>query len=130
MSVRQRRSIHLKISSISFIEPPVYHEFPPLYEGLGLPELSSFIQQRFEFAYTLGKAERTGLASIRFYKRQRDFEVHIPDKMPGVGPMKLRELKGLLLEKAKAAFIENIESEPEKRKVYYAEFRRPRKDAE
>ncbi|WP_440970254.1 hypothetical protein ACSS6N_23455 [Peribacillus frigoritolerans] len=44
--------------------------------------------------------------------------------------MKLRELKGLLLEKAKAPFIENIESEPKKRKVYYAEFRRPRKDAE
>jgi hypothetical protein len=50
--------------------------------------------------------------------------------MPGVGPIKLRELKGLLLEKAKTAFIENIESEPEKGKVYYAEFRRPRKDAE
>lgn len=104
----------MKISSISFKEPPVYHEFPPLYEGLGLPELSSFIQQQFEFAYTLGKAERTGLASIRFYKRQGDFEVHIPDKMPGVGPIKLRELKGLLLEKAKTAFIENIESEPKK----------------
>ncbi|GAJ18947.1 unnamed protein product, partial [marine sediment metagenome] len=25
-------------------------------EGLGLPELSSFIQQRFEFAYTLGSS--------------------------------------------------------------------------
>ncbi|MEF2097044.1 hypothetical protein V3595_20695 [Bacillus sp. CFBP9009] len=120
----------MKISSISFKEPPVYHEFPPLYEGLGLPELSSFIQQRFEFAYTLGKVERTGLGSIRFYKRQGDFEVLIPDKLPGVGPIKLRNLKGLLLEEAKTAFIENIESEPEKRKVYYGEFRRPRKDAE
>ncbi|WP_375090456.1 hypothetical protein ACDZ29_06460 [Peribacillus sp. RS7] len=120
----------MKISSISFKEPPVYHEFPPLYEGLGLPELSSFIQQRFDFAYTLGEVERTGHGSIRFYKRQGDFEVHIPDKLPGVGPIKLRKLKDLLLEEAKTAFIENIESEPEKRKVYYAEFRRPGKDSE
>ncbi|MFF2500976.1 hypothetical protein [Peribacillus sp. NPDC058075] len=120
----------MKISSISFKEPPVYHEFPPLYEGLGLPELSSFIQQRFEFTYTLGKVERTGLGSIRFYKRQGDFEVLIPDKLPGVGTKKLRNLKGLLLEEAKTTFIENIESEPEKRKVFYGEFRRPRKDAE
>ncbi|MBT2650134.1 hypothetical protein J7E52_26155 [Bacillus sp. ISL-34] len=120
----------MKITSISFKEPPVHHEFPPLYEGLGLPELSAFIQQRFEFVYTLGEVERMGLGSIRFYKRQRDFEVHISDKLPGVGPIKLRNLKGMLLEEAKTAFIENIESEPEKRKVYYGEFRRPRKDAE
>ncbi|WP_141992567.1 MULTISPECIES: hypothetical protein [Bacillaceae] len=120
----------MKISSISFKEPPVSHEFPPLYEGLGLPEVSSFIQQRFEFAYTLGEVERIGLGSIRFYKRLGDFEVHISDKLPGVGPIKLRVLKGLLLEEAKTAFIENIESEPEKRKVYYAEFRRTGKDAE
>ncbi|MGZ9819768.1 hypothetical protein ACXM0N_28320 [Peribacillus simplex] len=120
----------MKIPSISFKEPPIYHDFPPLYEGLGLPELSSFIQQRFEFAYTLGEVEKIGLGCIRFYKRQGNFEVHIPDKLPGMGPIKLRKLNSLLLEEAKTAFIENIESEPEKRKVYYAEFRRPRKDAE
>ncbi|MFE4144897.1 hypothetical protein ACFX4I_24190 [Peribacillus sp. YIM B13472] len=74
--------------------------------------------------------ERIGHGSIRFYKRQGDLEVHISDKLPGVGPIKLRVLKGLLLEEAKTAFIENIESEEEERKVYYAEFRRPGKDAE
>ncbi|SIR85812.1 hypothetical protein SAMN05878482_106213 [Peribacillus simplex] len=120
----------MKISSISFKEPPVYHEFPPLYEGLGLLEVSSFIQQRFEFAYTLGKVEKTGLGSIRLYKLRGDLEVHISDKLPGVVPIKLQQLKCLLLEKAKTAFIENIESEPEKRKVYYGEFRRTGKDAE
>ncbi|MFF2458781.1 hypothetical protein [Peribacillus simplex] len=120
----------MKISSISFKGPPVSHEFPTLYEGLGLPEVSSFIQQRFEFAYTLGEVERIGYGSIRFYKLQRDFEVHISDKLPGVGPIKLRKLKGLLLEETITAFIENIEFEQEKRKVYYAEFRRTGKDAE
>ncbi len=117
----------MKISSISFKEPPVYHEIPPIYEGLGLPDLSSFIQQRFEFAYTLGKVERTGHGSIRFYKQQGDFKVTISDNLPGVGPIRLQKLKGLLLEEAKNVLIENIESELEKRKVYYAEFRRPEK---
>lgn len=107
----------MKISSISFEEPPVYHEIPPIYEGLGLPDLSSFIEQPFEFAYTLGNVERTGHGSIRFYQQQGDFKVSISDKLPGVGPIRLQKLKGLLLKKAKTAIIENIESEIEKRKV-------------
>jgi hypothetical protein len=83
-----------------------------------------------EFAYTLGNVERNGQGSIRFYKQQGDFKVNIYDKLPGVGPIKLQKLKGLLLEEAKKALIENIESEIEKRKVYYAEFLRPRKAAD
>ncbi|PLS18673.1 hypothetical protein CVD28_05975 [Bacillus sp. M6-12] len=120
----------MKVSSILFKDPPVYHEFPPIYEGLGLPDLSPFIQQRFEFTYSLGKVERTGHGSIRFYKQQRDYKVNISDKLPGVGPIKNQKLQDLLLEEAKAAFIANIESEPEKRKVYYADFRSPDKNEE
>lgn len=120
----------MKISSISFKEPPVYHEIPPIYEGLGLPDLSSFIEQRFEFTYAIGKDERTGYGSIRFYKQQGEFRVNISDKLQGVGPKKLQQLKGLLLEDAKRALIKNIDSELEKRKVYYAHFRQRRKDEE
>jgi hypothetical protein len=83
-----------------------------------------------EFAYTLGNVERNGQGIIRFYKQQGDFKVNIYDKLPGVGPIKLQKLKGLLLEEAKKALIENIESEIEKRKVYYTEFRPPRKAAD
>lgn len=120
----------MKISSLSFNEPPVYHEIPPIYEGLGLPDLSSFIQQRFEFVYTLGKVERMGHGSICFFKKQEIFKINISDKLPGVGPLRLQKLKGLLLEEAKSAFIKNIESEPNMRTVYYADFRHPRKGAE
>ncbi|RFU70932.1 hypothetical protein D0469_03000 [Peribacillus saganii] len=120
----------MKISSISFIDPPIYHEFPAIYEDLGLPELSSFIQQRFEFAYAIGKEERTGHGSIRYYKKEGNFKVNISDKLTGVGPIRLQKLKHLLLEEAKNDFIENIESETEKRKVYHTEFRRPGKNAE
>jgi hypothetical protein len=105
----------LKISSILFKESPVYHEIPPIYEGLGLPDLSSFIEQPFEFVYTMGKVDRLGHGSIRFYKQQGDFKVTISDDLPGVGPTRLEKLKGLLLEQAKNALIENIESEIEKR---------------
>jgi hypothetical protein len=114
----------LNITSITFTDPPVYHQFPPIYENLGLPDVSSFIEQPFKFVFTLGKAERTGQGSIRFYKKQGDFKVNISNKLPGVGPMRLQKLKSLLLEEAKNALIENIESEIEKRKVYYADFRR------
>lgn len=112
---------------MSFNEPPVYHEIPTIYEGLGLPDLSSFIEQRFEFTYTLGNVERMGQGSIRLYKQQGDFKVDISDKLPGVGQKKLQKLKGLLLEEAIEALIENIESELEKRKVAYAESRHPGK---
>src|SRR3954453_23717796 len=79
----------LKISSILFKESPVYHEIPPIYEGLGLPDLSSFIEQPFEFVYTMGKVDRLGHGSIRFYKQQGDFKVTISDDLPGVGPTRL-----------------------------------------
>ncbi|MDQ0882035.1 hypothetical protein QFZ73_003046 [Peribacillus sp. V2I11] len=56
----------MKVSSISFKEPPVYHDFPPLYEGLGLPELSSFIQQRFDLHIPWGKSKESGLVAFAF----------------------------------------------------------------
>lgn len=116
----------MNITSISFTDPPVYHQFPPIYENLGLPDVSSFIEQRFQFTFTLGKVERTGYGSIRLYKKQGDFKVIIPEKLPGFGPIRLEKLKSLLLVQVKTDFIQNIESEPQKRKVYYTDFRRTR----
>lgn len=113
----EKGRVTLNITSISFTNPPVYHEFSPIYEGLGLPEVSSFIEQPFEFIFTLGKAERKGQGSIRFYKKQGDFKVNISPEIPGVGPVRLQELKSLLFEEAKTALVENIETEIEKRKV-------------
>ncbi|MBT2689679.1 hypothetical protein J7I93_15940 [Bacillus sp. ISL-47] len=114
----------MNITSIKFTDPPVYHQFPPIYENLGLPEVSSFIEQRFEFAYTSGKTDRTGHGSIRLYKQQGDLQVIIPEKLSGIGPVRLEKLKRLLLEKVNADFIQNLESEPPERKVYYTDFRR------
>ncbi|CAM3834006.1 hypothetical protein GCM10009865_52710 [Aeromicrobium ponti] len=114
----------MNITSIWFTDPPVYHHFPPIYENLGLPEVSSFIEQQFEFAYISGKTERTRHGSIRLYKQHGDFKVIIPEKLPGFGPIRLEKLKSLLLERVKANFIQNIESEPQKRKVYHTDFRR------
>ncbi|WP_394137657.1 hypothetical protein [Cytobacillus oceanisediminis] len=114
----------MNITSIWFTDPPVYHLFPPIYENLGLPEVSSFIEQRFEFAYTSGKTERTGHGSIRLYKQHGDFTVIIPENLPGFGPVRLEKLKSMLLERVKADFIQNMESEPLERKIYYTDFRR------
>lgn len=115
----------MELLSVSFTEPPVYHEIPAIYEDLGLPDLSSFIQQRFDFVYSLGKMQSSGHGSIRFYKQKGDFRIKIFEELPGFGPVRLQQLKGLLLEEVKTTFIENIKSETEKRKVYYTDFRNP-----
>ncbi|HWO76426.1 MAG TPA: hypothetical protein VNM69_11100 [Bacillus sp. (in: firmicutes)] len=120
----------MNITSISFTNSPVFHQFPAIYENLGLPEVSSFIEQRFEFTYKLGKKERTGFGSVRMYKRQGVFKVMIPEKLPGIGPIRLEKLKSLLLEQIKAQFIQNIESQTQEFTVYYTDFRRTAKDAD
>jgi hypothetical protein len=120
----------LNITSIWFTDPPVYHQFPPIYENLGLPEVSSFIEQRFEFAYTSGKTERTGHGSIRLYKQHGDIKIIILEKLPGFGPVRLEKLKSMLLERVKADFIQNMESEPPERKIYYTDFRRKARDTD
>jgi hypothetical protein len=116
------------INLVSFKDTPVYHIFPPIYENLGLAEVTSFIEQRFEFSYKLGKIERTGYGSIRLYIRDRGLRVIINEKLPGIGPVKLEKLKSLLLETVKSRFIENIEFDHEKRRVYYTDFRKGAKD--
>lgn len=118
----------MKISSISFEAAPVYHEIPSIYEGLGLPDLSSFIELRFEFTFQMGKVSRDGQGSIRFYKKQGEFKLTLSDKLYGVGPKRMHKLKDLLLDDAKAALLEKIESEIKKRQVYHVDFRRANKD--
>ncbi|RFU65221.1 hypothetical protein [Peribacillus glennii] len=114
----------MEICSFSFSGRPVYHVLPGIYEGLGLPELSSYIEQHFDFTYTLGKSESTGHGRIRFYKSSGQVKVDLPENLPGVGPVRLQKLKELLLEKAKNPFMGNAESAAEERKVYHAHFRR------
>jgi hypothetical protein len=118
----------LNITSISFTDHPVYHQFPPIYENLGLLDVTSFIEQRFEFTYISGKIERKGYGSIRLYKQQGDFKVIITEKLPRFGAIRLKHLKSLILDQVKTRFIQNIESEPQKRKVYYTDFRRTTKE--
>ncbi|WP_462411658.1 hypothetical protein [Neobacillus sp. Marseille-QA0830] len=117
----------MKISSLLFKESPSYHEIPPIYEDLGLPDLASFIEQRFEFTFTMGKEDSTGLGTIRYYKSQRTYKILITEKITGIGPVKIEKLKEMLLVEAKEAFINNMEAEQEKTKVYHADFRRPGK---
>ncbi|PLR89774.1 hypothetical protein [Bacillus sp. T33-2] len=118
------------INSTSFIDSPVHHEFPPLYEGLGLAELSAFVEQRFEFSFTFGKTEQKGLGSIRLYKKNKHMKVVISEKLQRVGPVRLQKLKDLLLEELSDPFIENIEFDTKKRKVFHAVFRRPAQGGE
>jgi hypothetical protein len=116
----------MNINSLTFTDHPVYHVLPGIYDGLGLPDLSSFFEQHFEFTFTLGKTNRVGNGRIRLYKREGHFTVDIIDSLPGVGPIRLQKLKKLLLEQAKTPFMEHVESNLDGRKVYYANFRRPR----
>jgi hypothetical protein len=119
----------LDITSFSFTEQPVYHRIPSIYEDLGLPDLSSFIEQSFEFVYILGKNENTGYGSIRYYEKQQQFKIIIHGKLPMFGPNRLENVKRLLLNKIKGLFLNNLESMPPKQKVYYANFRRSSNDS-
>ncbi|PLT28862.1 hypothetical protein [Peribacillus deserti] len=114
----------MKINSFTFTHPPVLHIFPSLYEGLGLPELSAYTEQRFLFTYSLGKLEGTGNGSIRLKKKNKEFDIVILEKLPGVGPIKLKNVKDLLIREAKDLFVANIQGEPNLRKVYHSYFRK------
>ncbi|MFC0469270.1 hypothetical protein ACFFHM_01625 [Halalkalibacter kiskunsagensis] len=118
----------MNITSISFTDPPVFHQFPAIYENLGLRQVSSYIEQPFKFGYKLGKAESTGHAGIRFFQQQGDFLITTPKKIPGFGTVRLEQLKSLLLEQTKPHFIEKLKSEPPKQKVIHTYFRRTRKE--
>lgn len=120
----------MEITSIWFTDPPADHLFPLIYENLGLPEVSSFIEQRFCFTFTSGKTEKMGHGSIRLYKQHSNLKVIIPEKLPGIGPKRLEKLKLLLLERIKGKFLQNIESEHPKQKVYYTDFRINSKSAD
>lgn len=114
----------MNIDSIKFTDPPVHHQFPPLYENLGLPEVSSFVEQKYEFDFTVGKTKRTGHGSIRMYKQYGEFKVMISEKLTGFGPKRLEKLESLLMEEVKEGFISNIKSEIKTRKVYHLHFGR------
>ncbi|AND38077.1 MULTISPECIES: hypothetical protein [Cytobacillus] len=118
----------MNIDSIRFTDPPVHHQFPPLYENLGLPEVSSFIEQKYEFDFTAGKTKRTGHGSIRVYKQSGEFKVIISEKLTGFGPKRLEKLASLLMEEVKERFISNIEDETKPRKVYHMHFGRNDRD--
>ncbi len=118
----------MNIDSIKFTDPPVHHQFPPLYENLGLPEVSSFVEQKYEFDFTVGKTKRTGHGSIRMYKEYGEFKVMISEKLTGFGPKRLEKLERLLLEDVKERFISNIEAETKTRKVYHMHFGRNDRD--
>lgn len=126
----QKKSDILNITLVSFTDTPVYHIFPPIYENLGLLDVTSFIEQRFEFIYKLGKVEKTGHGSVRMDIKDKGFKVVILEKLPGIGPIKLEKLKKLLLESVKSHFVENIDSDLIKRKVYYTDFRKVAKDGD
>lgn len=114
----------MKVASILFIGPPIHHEFPSIYENLGLPDVSSFVEQGLEFSYTIGKVERVGYGSIRLYKQHKVNKIIFPKKLPGLGPKRLKELKKLILDQIEMDFLKNIESDTEKRRVYYNDFSR------
>jgi hypothetical protein len=122
------RSGILNITSISFTDPPVFHQFPAIYENLGLLQVSSYIEQSFEFGYRLGKTESTGDATIRYYPQLEDLLIIIPKKIPGIGTVRLEQLKSLLLKQTKPNFIEKLKSEPLKQKVFHTYFRRTQKE--
>lgn len=114
----------MNIDSIRFTDPPVHHQFPSLYENLGLPEVSSFIEQKYEFDFTIGKTKRKGHGTIRKYKQSGQYKVQLTGKMTGFGPKRLEKLERLLIEKVKERFINNIESEVKAQKVYHVHFGR------
>ncbi|MDM5227516.1 hypothetical protein QUF73_15030 [Cytobacillus sp. NJ13] len=114
----------MNIDSVRFTDPPIHHQFPPLYENLGLPEVSSYIEQNYEFDFTAGKTKRTGHGSIRIYKQYAEFKVIISEKLTGFGPKRLEKLESLLMEEVKDRFINNIQSETQARKVYHMHFGR------
>ncbi|GAE28660.1 hypothetical protein JCM9140_4917 [Halalkalibacter wakoensis JCM 9140] len=113
----------MKITSISFTAPPVFHQFPAIYENLGLRQVSSYIEQTFEFGYRLGKTDSTGHASIRYYPQLEDFHITIPRKIPGFGAVRLEQLQSLLLEQTQSPFIETLKGAPPSQKVFHTYFR-------
>ncbi|MCM3706352.1 MULTISPECIES: hypothetical protein [Cytobacillus] len=114
----------MHIDSIRFTDPPVHHQFPSLYENLGLPEVSSYIEQKYEFDFTIGKTKRTGYGSIRMYKQYEVFKVIIIEKLTGFGPKRLIELERLLMDEVKKPFIDNIEEDITPQKVFHMHFGR------
>lgn len=114
----------MHIDSIRFTDPPVHHQFPSLYENLGLPEVSSFVEQKYEFDFTIGRSKRTGHGSIRIYKQYDEFKVIITGKLTGFGPKRLIELENLLMDKVKKPFIKNIEADTKPQKVFHMYFGR------
>ncbi|MBM7691439.1 hypothetical protein JOC77_000844 [Peribacillus deserti] len=114
----------MNISSLTLTAAPVLHVFPPVYEGLGLPELSSYMEQRFSFTYTIGKIERTGYGSIRKIISDDTIHIVISEKLTGVGPKKLQKLKEILLGEAQNLFLAADISESNLQKVYHTHFRK------
>ncbi|OCA88005.1 hypothetical protein A8F94_09265 [Bacillus sp. FJAT-27225] len=109
----------MELISVGFTGPPAYHPIPEIYQNLGLPDLTSHVEQRFDFTVSIGKNERKGAGIIRFYKDQPDYQIIISESMPGIGPAKLIKLKELLLNELKDSFNQNIlEFEPGENVIY------------
>ncbi|WP_155922194.1 hypothetical protein [Bacillus sp. EB01] len=109
----------MELISVGFTGPPTYYPIPEIYQELGLPDLTSYVEQHFEFALAIGKKERNGSGIIRFYKDQPDYQIIISDPIPGIGPAKQTQLKELLLNELKPGFNLNIlEFEPGENVIY------------
>ncbi|WP_409299953.1 hypothetical protein [Peribacillus sp. SCS-155] len=116
--------LEMNVKSITFLDRPVFHILPDIYENLGLPDLSSFYEQHFTFILTFGKIDTKGNGRIRYYKKEKIYKVHLLEHLPGVGPVRQKKLKQLLLQQTISTFKNNIETEQNMRKVYYADFGR------
>ncbi|TCN25042.1 hypothetical protein [Mesobacillus foraminis] len=88
--------IFLNLSSFSFIEEPITHIFPPIYEGLGLPELSNYVEMNFIFTFTMGKKQYNGSGIVRKLIKSKELKI-ILNKIQGIGPVKENILKNLLI---------------------------------
>ncbi|ALC89043.1 hypothetical protein AM500_03965 [Bacillus sp. FJAT-18017] len=114
----------MELISVGFTDPPAYYPIPAIYQDLGLPDLTSYVEQRFDFTLSIGKNERNGSGIIRFYKDQPDYQILISDPIAGIGPAKLTKLKDLLLNELKPGFNQNILDFEPGENVIYVDFSR------
>lgn len=111
----------MKLLSFSFIDQPVTHIFPPIYEGLGLPELSNCIELNLSFIFFMEKSEYSGNGTIRKLLNSGEIFV-VLNKIKGIGPVKERELKKLIYEAAESSFHETIQDKKGILTVYHRDF--------
>jgi hypothetical protein len=121
-NIRFKGDFKLKLSSLYFIGNPIKHVFPPIYEGLGLFELSNFIENRISFNFSIGEKEYSGFGEIRKNLNNGEMYILLP-KIKGIGPVKEQQLKNLLLNSAKEGFLNAIERNDQIGMVYHRDFK-------